>query len=157
MLTFMNSKLPDKLVVLTNKTKFSKKLDPMKYPVQKYILVRTWNLSFMYFTVESHYVMKSILNVKKKYLAWLKLYLVKIFALESKFNKQKKNHLSLTVPKPFDFSQNYFVPFHWVTFDHSISCVLLIDKPNERCKNSKKIEKNALSITLPQKKLLKIK
>ena len=69
MLNFMNSKLPDKLVVLTNKTKFSKKLDPMKYPVQKYILVRTWNLSFMYFTVESHYVMKSILNVKKKYLA----------------------------------------------------------------------------------------
>ena len=84
----MNSKVPDKLVVLTNKTKFFKKINPMKYPVQKYILVRTWNLSFMYFTGESYYVMKSILNVKKKHLASLKLYLVKISALESKFNKQ---------------------------------------------------------------------
>ena len=37
MLTFMNSKLPDKLVVLTSKTKFSKKVNPMKYPVQTYI------------------------------------------------------------------------------------------------------------------------
>ena len=40
MLTFMNSKLPDKLVVLTSKTKFSKKENPIKYPVQTYILVR---------------------------------------------------------------------------------------------------------------------
>ena len=30
------------------------------------------------------------------------------------------------------------VPFHRVTFDHSISCVLLIDTPNESCQNSKK-------------------
>ena len=37
MLTFMNSKLPDKLVVLTSKTKFSKKVNPMKYPVQTHI------------------------------------------------------------------------------------------------------------------------
>ena len=44
MLTFMNSELPDKLVVLTNKTKFSKKINPIKYAVQTYISVRTWNL-----------------------------------------------------------------------------------------------------------------
>ena len=54
MLTFMNSKLPDKLVVLTRKTTFSKKGNPLKYPVQTYILVRIWNLLFMYYTGVSH-------------------------------------------------------------------------------------------------------
>ena len=34
-----------------------------------------------------------------------------------------------------------------VTFDHSVSCVLLIDKPNEVCQNSKKFERNAISTT----------
>ena len=63
MLTFINSKLPDKLAVLTNKTKFSKKVNPVKYPVQTYILVRTWNLLFMYFTDVSHKTMKIIVNV----------------------------------------------------------------------------------------------
>ena len=33
----MNSKLPDKLVVSTSKTAFTKKVNPMKYPVQTYI------------------------------------------------------------------------------------------------------------------------
>ena len=54
MMTFMNSKLPDKLVVFTSKTKFSKKVNPMKYSVQTNILVRTWNFLFMYFTGISH-------------------------------------------------------------------------------------------------------
>ena len=56
-------------------------------------------------------------------------------ALELKAIKQKKlkkKHLSLTVPKSFDFSQNSSVAFHRVTFDHSTSCVLLMDKPNKR-------------------------
>ena len=44
---------------------FPKKVNPMKYPVQAYILVRTRNLLFVYFTSVSHYTMKSILNVKK--------------------------------------------------------------------------------------------
>ena len=48
----------------------------------------------------------------------------------------------------------YSVPFHRVTFDHSISCVLLIDKPNEWRHNSKKIKRNAIST---KKKLLKRK
>ena len=66
-------------------------------------------------------------------------------ALELKVNKQK-NHLSLsTKPKTFDFFQNPSVPFHQVIFDHSISCVLLIDKPDESCKNSKTFERNTLS------------
>ena len=70
-------------------------------------------------------------------------------ALELKVNKQKK-HLSLTVPKTFHFSQNSSVALHRVTFDHSTSCVLLIDKPNKSCKNAKKKknkERNALSTT----------
>ena len=50
-------------------------------------------------------------------------------------------------PKTFDFSQNSSAPFHRVTFDHSISCVLLIDKPNEGCENSKKIERSVISTT----------
>ena len=53
--------------------------------------------------------------------------------------------------KPFDIRYqkllNSSVPFHRVTLDHSISCVLFIDKPNESCKNSKKIERNAISTT----------
>ena len=52
-----------------------------------------------------------------------------------------------SVPKTFDFSQNFSVPFHRVTFDHSISCVLLIDKPNESCQNFKKFKRNAISTT----------
>ena len=65
MLTFMNTKLPDKLVVFPSKTTFSKKVNPMKYPVQTYILVRTWNLLIMYFAGVSHETMKSILNITK--------------------------------------------------------------------------------------------
>ena len=58
----------------------------------------------------------------------------------------KKKHLSLE-PKTFDFYQNSSVPFHRVNFDHSISCVLLIDKPNESCQNFKKFKRNAISTT----------
>ena len=36
------------------KPNFPKKVNPMKYPVHSYILVRTWNLLFMYFTGISH-------------------------------------------------------------------------------------------------------
>ena len=67
------------------------------------------------------------------------LYLVIISALELKFNKQKKSHLSLTVPKAFDFSENSSVPFHQVTFDRSISCVLVINKP-KGAKTSKSLK-----------------
>ena len=124
MLNFMNSKLPDKLVVSTSKTAFTKKVNPMKYPVQTYILVRIWNLLFMYFTAVSRSLDHEIYTkYDKKHLTWLKLYLVIISALELKVSKQKK-HLSLTLPKPF-------VPFHRVTFDHSIAWVILIDKPNK--------------------------
>ena len=58
-----------------------------------------------------------------------------------------KKTICHSVPKTFDFSQNYSVPFHRVTFDHSISCALLIDKPNESCQNFKKFKRNAISTT----------
>ena len=39
---------------LKRKTTFSKKVNPMKHPVETYILVTTWNLLFMYFIGVSH-------------------------------------------------------------------------------------------------------
>ena len=57
-------------------------------------------------------------------------------------NQQKKN---IQHQKILFFLQNSSVLFHQVFFDRSISCVLLIDKPNESCKNSKTFERNTLS------------
>ena len=76
--------------------------------------------------------MKSILNVKKETSNLIKgICSHKIcFGIKSQPVKKAICH---SVPKTFDFSQNYSVPFHQVTFDHSNSCVLLIDKPNESC------------------------
>ena len=72
-----------------------------------------------------------------------------------KSQRVKKNHLSFSTKNLIFLSfLKYSVPFHRVTFDHSISCVLLIDKPNEWCHNSKKIKRNAIST---EKKLLKRK
>ena len=62
-----------------------------------------------------------------------------------KSQQVKKKTICHSVPKTFDFSQNSSAPFHRVTFDHSMSCVLLVDKPSESCQNSKKIERNAIS------------
>ena len=55
--------------------------------------------------------------------------------------------LTSLVQKILDFSQNSSVPFHPITLYHSVSYVLLINKPNERCKNSVKFERNVLSTT----------
>ena len=49
------------------------------------------------------------------------------------------------MPNIFVFSQNSSVPFYLVTFDHLISCVLLIDKPNESRQNSEKFKRNDIS------------
>ena len=62
-------------------------------------------------------------------------------------SQQVKKNICQSVPKTFDFSQNSSVLFHQVTFDHSISFVLLIDKRNESCQNSEKFERNAISTT----------
>ena len=62
-------------------------------------------------------------------------------------SQQITKNICHSLPKTFDFSQNSSAPFHPVAFDHSNSCVLLIDKPNESCQNSKKIERNAISTT----------
>ena len=50
---------------LTSNTTFSKKVNPMKYQIQTYILVRTWNLLFIILLV---YPIRpwNLLNVKKK-------------------------------------------------------------------------------------------
>ena len=127
MLTFMNSKLPDDWQISDK---------------QYHIFQIYWWGPGLYYSYILLVYMKSILNVKK-HLTWLKLYLVIISALELKVNKQK-NHLSFST-KNFWFFQNSSVPFHQVTFDHSISFVLLIDKPNEGCKTSGTFERNTLS------------
>ena len=96
------------------------------------------------------------IKYKKRHLTWSNLYLVIISALQLKVNKQKK-HLSLITKNFWFFFQNSSVPFHLVTFDNSISCVLLIDKPNESFENSKTFERNTLSTKksfLKEKKIL---
>ena len=70
-------------------------------------------------------------------------------------SQQVEKAICCSVPKTFDFSKNSSVPFHQVTFDHSISCVLSRNKANESCQNSEKSERNAISTT--KKKLLKRK
>ena len=96
--------------------------------------------------------MKSILNVKKSSNLIKGICSHKICSgIKS---QPVKKTICYSVPKTFDFCQNYSVAFHRVTFDHSISCVLLIDKPNESCQNSKNLEEMRYP---PQKRLLKRK
>ena len=66
-----------------------------------------------------------------------------------------KKTICYSVAKAFDFFRNSTVPFHRVTFDKSVSCVLLIDKPNESCQKSKKFKRK--SVSTAKKKLLKRK
>ena len=47
--------------------------------------------------------------------------------------EQVKKTICHSELKTFDFFQNSPATFHRVTFSHSLSCVLLIDKPNESC------------------------
>ena len=43
-------------------------------------------------------------------------------------SQQVKKNICQSIPKYLDFSQNSFVPFHRVTSDHSVACLLLIHK-----------------------------
>ena len=89
--------------------------------------------------------MKSILNVKKTSNPIKGMSSHKICSgIKS---QQVKKTICHSVPKTFDFSHNYSAPFHRVTFNHSFSCVLLIDKPNKSCQNSKKFKRNAINTT----------
>ena len=56
-------------------------------------------------------------------------------------SQQVNKTICHSVPKSFNFSQKSSVPFHQVNFGDSILRVLLIDKPNESCQNSKKKSK----------------
>ena len=89
--------------------------------------------------------MKSILNVKKT------SNLISCISSRNFYSgiksQQVKQTICHSVPKTFNFSQNSSVPFHRVTFDYSISCMALIDKPNEKCQSFKKFNRNAISTT----------
>ena len=90
--------------------------------------------------------MKSILNVKKT------SDLIKIISSYNICSRIKSKQA-----KTFDFFQNSSVLFHQDTFEHSISCVFLLDKPNESFKNSKTFERNILSTKknfLKEKKII---
>ena len=76
--------------------------------------------------------MISILNVKKETSNLIKGICRDKICSGIKTQPVKKS-IFHSVPKTFDFSQNYSVRFHQLTFDHSISCGLLIDKSNESC------------------------
>ena len=58
-----------------------------------------------------------------------------------KDDQAKKTAICHSVPKTLDFSQNSSVPFNQVAFYRSISCVLLIDTPNESCRDCIKFER----------------
>ena len=116
----------------------------MKYPVQAYILVRTANLSFMYFTGVDHEIYT---KCKQKTSSLIKG--ISNHHISSGIKSQPvKKTLCYSVPKTFDFAQNSSFPFHHVPFRHNlITCVLLTDKPNKSCQNSKKLERNVISAT----------
>ena len=57
-------------------------------------------------------------------------------------SQQAKKPFAIQYQNLLIFFQNSLVSFHQIIFDHSISCVILIDKPNETFKNSKKFERN---------------
>ena len=86
--------------------------------------------------------MKSMLNVKKDLTG-----ICRHKICSGIKSQEVKKTICCSVPKIPDFSQNYYVPFHRVTFDHSTSGVLLINQPNESCQNSKKFKRNAISTT----------
>ena len=138
---------------LTSNNTFSKKVNPTEYRIQIfiyiyiyiyiYILVRTRNLLFMYFTGVSNQAMKSI-NCKKKPSNLIKV--ISSYNINSGTKSQQaKKSFAIQYQKLLIFFQNFSVPFHQIMFDYSISCVLLIDRPNESCKNSQTFERSNLS------------
>ena len=76
--------------------------------------------------------MKPILNVKKT--SKLIRVIFSYYICSGLKSQQSKKPFAINSTKTFDFSQNSSVPFHRVTFDHSISCVLLIAKTPKKLK-----------------------
>ena len=117
MLTFMNSKLSDDWQISDKQYHiFQKSKSSMKYQIQTYILVRTWNLLFIYFTGVSNQTMKSIkckknLSWLKLHLTWLKLHLVIISALELKCQQTRKPFI-IQYQKLMIFFR--ILPFHFI-------------------------------------------
>ena len=68
-------------------------------------------------------------------------------------SQQAKKPLVIQYQKIFDFFENFSVPFHQIIFNHSISCVFLIDEPNEAAKTQKHLKE----IPYPPKKAFKKK
>ena len=151
MLTFMNSKLT-KTTGKDKQNYIFQKVNPMKHPVQIYIYTHTH--TYIYIYIYTYWWGPRIYHVfywcipldheiytkcnKTSNLIKGSMYSHNICS-EIKRQQLKNRNISHSVPKTSDFSQNSSVPFHRVTFDHSISCMLLIDKPNESCWNLKEM------------------
>ena len=132
MLTFMNSKLTK----MTGKDKQNHIFQKSKsYEISSTVIYigedREFIIHVFYCCVPLDH--ENYTKCKKKHLIWSKVYPVIISSLELKGNKYKKP--CVIQYQKLDFSQSSSDPFYWVTFDHLLSCVLLIDKPNESCQN----------------------
>ena len=103
MLSFMNSKL--RSLAKASKTTFSKKVNPIKYTVQSYILVRTRNLLFIDFTGCIPLYHEIYIKCKKT------SNLIKGISSHSICSEIKSQQVKKTIcysaSKTFDFSQNY--------------------------------------------------
>ena len=146
MLTFMNSKLTK----MTGKDKQIWNIQYRYIYIYIYIYIhiyigedREFSIHVFYWCAVSNKTMKSIYTKCKN--TYNLIEGISSHNICSGIKSQVKKNSCHSVPKTFDFSQNSFVPFHRVTFDHSISCVLLIDKPNGSCQDSKKFGRNVIS------------
>ena len=88
---------------LRSKTIFSKKVNLMKYQVQTYMLVKTWNSLFVYFPGVSHLTMKSILNEKNKTSNLIPVISSYNICSGNKSQQAQKTAICHLVPKTFVF------------------------------------------------------
>ena len=111
MLTFMNSKLPDKLLVLTSKNTFFKDLNPRKYPVQTCTYIGE-DLEFIihifYWCIPLDHEIYT--KGRIKHLTWLKIYLVTLRSLIDLrlliFRKLSTQDILIPHPCGYLFSEN---------------------------------------------------
>ena len=78
---------------LTSNTTFPKKVTPMKYRIQTFILVRTWNLLFMLILLLVYPIRPWNLLDVKKHLTWLKV--ISSYNIYSGINGQQSKKLFL--------------------------------------------------------------
>ena len=144
MLTFINSKLPDDWQISDKQYRIFQKCK--SYEILNTDIYIGEDLEFIihvsYCCIQFDH--KIYIKCKKKPSNLTKVISSYNICSGIKSKKAKKPFVT-QYKKLLIFFRNYSVPFHQVTFNHLVSCVLLIDKPNESFKNSKTFERNTLS------------